>query len=191
MAKERTETVSTDGEKPAAVTTTTTTTSEPVENRTQHAHKLVDRFAMWAGAAGVIPLPIVDLVAVGALQLQMLHRLSQIYNVPFAENRGKALITALMGTAIPTSSGLGAAEVLKAIPVVGTALATIVTPTLAAGLTYAIGRVFIQHFESGGTLLDFNPPDYREFLKGQRDMWKWGKKDTTTSTPSSAPATGS
>jgi uncharacterized protein (DUF697 family) len=80
--------------------------------------------------------------------------------------------------------------VLKAIPVVGTALATIVTPTLSAGLTYAIGRVFIQHFESGGNLLDFNPPDYREFLKGQKDMWT-RKKNDATATPSSAPATGS
>jgi hypothetical protein len=27
---------------------------------------------------------------------------------------------------------------------------------------------FIQHFASGGTLLDFNPPDYREFIKAQK-----------------------
>jgi hypothetical protein len=29
--------------------------------------------------------------------------------------------------------------------------------------------VFIQHFASGGTLLDFNPPDYREFIKAQQE----------------------
>jgi hypothetical protein len=29
--------------------------------------------------------------------------------------------------------------------------------------------VFIQHFASGGTLLDFNPPDYREFIKAQKE----------------------
>jgi uncharacterized protein (DUF697 family) len=189
MAKERTDTAATENEKLAAVPEVSTTTSDSPENRTEHAHKLVDRFALWAGAAGAIPVPVVDLVAVGALQLQMLHRLSQIYNIPFAENRGKSLITALIGTAIPTSSGLGAAEVLKAIPVVGTALATLITPTLSAGLTYAIGRVFIQHFESGGNLLDFNPPDYREFLKGQKDMWTWRGKSSTA--PSDAPATGS
>ena len=28
-----------------------------------------------------------------------------------------------------------------------------------------IGMAFVQHFESGGTLLDFDPPDYREFIK--------------------------
>jgi hypothetical protein len=41
-------------------------------------------------------------------------------------------------------------------------------PAFSAGATYLIGKVFIQHFASGGTLLDFNPPDYREFIKAQK-----------------------
>ncbi len=99
------------------------------------------------------------------------RRLSQIYDVLFSENRGKALISSLLGAMIPTSSGLGAADALKAVPVMGMVISAFVTPVLAAGATYAIGKVFIQHFASGGTLLDFNPPDYREFLKGQKEMW--------------------
>jgi hypothetical protein len=44
-------------------------------------------------------------------------------------------------------------------------------PALAGAATYAIGRAFIQHFVSGGTLLDFNPPDYKEFIRAQKEMW--------------------
>ena len=44
-------------------------------------------------------------------------------------------------------------------------------PVLSAGATYAIGKAFIEHFTSGGTLLDFNPPDYREFVRSQKEMW--------------------
>ena len=44
-------------------------------------------------------------------------------------------------------------------------------PAFSAGATYVIGKVFIQHFASGGTLLDFNPPDYREFIKAQKEKW--------------------
>ena len=44
-------------------------------------------------------------------------------------------------------------------------------PVFSAGATYLIGKVFIQHFASGGTLLDFNPPDYREFIKARRRSW--------------------
>src|SRR5271155_1775803 len=147
------------------------TTASDAGSREAVASKLVERFALWSGVAGLVPLPIVDVVAVGGLQVQMLRRLSQIYNVEFSENRGKALIAALAGTMIPATSGMGAASALKFIPVVNILAAGFVMPVLSAGATYAIGKAFIQHFESGGSLLDFNPPDYREFVKAQKEMW--------------------
>jgi hypothetical protein len=42
---------------------------------------------------------------------------------------------------------------------------------VSAGATWVIGNVFIKHFASGGTLLDFNPPDYREFIKVQKEKF--------------------
>ena len=146
--------------------------SDVPEQRDHIASKLVDRFALWSGVAGLVPLPVVDVLAVGGLQVQMLRRLSQIYNVEFSENRGKALIAALAGCMIPATSGMGAASALKAIPVINILAAGFIMPVLSAGATYAIGKAFIQHFESGGTLLDFNPPDYREFVKAQKEMWE-------------------
>ena len=116
-------------------------------------------------------MPLVDTIAVGGLQLQMLRRLSQIYGVAFSENSGKALIASTAGSMIPATSGIGAASVLKAVPIFGTIVSGFVMPVLSAGATYAIGKAFIQHFATGGTLLDFNPPDYREFIKAQKEMW--------------------
>ncbi len=161
-----------------AAATASTSTAE----RSEVAGKLVDRFAIWSGVAGLIPLPVVDVLAVGTLQVQMLRRISQIYDVEFSENRGKALIAALAGTMIPVTSGMGAASAMKAIPVVNILAAGFVMPVLSAGATFAIGKAFIQHFESGGTLLDFNPPDYREFVKAQKEMWdsRRAKRSDTT-----------
>jgi len=141
------------------------------ETREEVASKLVDRFALWSGVAGLIPVPIVDVVAVGGLQIQMVRRLSQIYDVEFSENRGKALVASLAGSLIPATSGIGAASMLKAVPIIGTIAGGFVMPALSAGATFAIGKAFIQHFTTGGTLLDFNPPDYREFIRAHRDMW--------------------
>src|SRR5271169_4446991 len=109
-------TTSASPEKDEAIAVAGATATEP---RNEVATKLVDRFAVWSGVAGLLPIPVVDLVVVAGLQLQMLRRVSQIYEVPFSENRGKALITSLLGAMIPTSSGLGMADALKAIPVVG------------------------------------------------------------------------
>ena len=74
------------------------------EERDQVASKLVDRFSLWSGAAGLIPIPLVDMAAVGGVQLQMLRRLSEIYGVPFSENRGKSIIASLAGAVIPAST---------------------------------------------------------------------------------------
>jgi uncharacterized protein (DUF697 family) len=163
------------------------------EERHDVASKLVDRFAVWSGVAGLIPLPVVDVLAVGGLQIQMLRRISQIYDVEFSENRGKALIASLAGTMIPVTSGIGAASALKTIPLLGMMASAFVMPALSAGASYAIGKAFIQHFESGGSLLDFNPPDYREFIKAQKEMWnsrsaRSGGGAQSTATSPSGPA---
>jgi uncharacterized protein (DUF697 family) len=164
-----------------AMASTASTSTDVPEQRDQAASKLVDRFSLWSGVAGLVPVPVVDVLAVGGLQLQMLRRLSQIYDVEFSENRGKALIAALAGCMIPATSGMGAASALKAIPIVNILAAGFVMPVLSAGATYAIGKAFVQHFESGGTLLDFNPPDYREFVKAQKEMWETRVRGRSTS----------
>jgi len=145
------------------------------EQRDELASELVNRFSLWSGAAGLIPVPILDMVAVGGVQLQMLRRLSEIYGVPFAENRGKSIIATLAGSFIPASTATGTAvslgSLVKGLPGVGTAIGIVSMPAFSAAATFAIGKVFIQHFASGGTLLDFNPPDYREFIKAQKEKF--------------------
>jgi uncharacterized protein (DUF697 family) len=143
------------------------------ERRDELASQIVDRFSLYSGAAGLIPLPVVDVATVGGVQLQMLRRLSEIYGVPFSDNRGKSIIASLAGALIPASTASGTAvgigSLFKALPGIGTLVGAVTMPVFSAGATYAIGKLFIQHFASGGTLLDFNPPDYREFIKAHKD----------------------
>src|SRR5215216_4642057 len=145
------------------------------EQRDELASQLVDRYSLWSGAAGLIPIPLVDMAAVGGVQLQMLRRLSEIYGVPFSDNRGKSILASLAGAVIPASTAtttmVGVGSLVKSFPGLGTAVGALTMPVFSAGATWVIGRVFIQHFASGGTLLDFNPPDYREFIKTQKERF--------------------
>ena len=75
---------------------------------------------------------------------------------------------------------------MKGLPVIGTAIGALTMPVVSAGATWVIGKVFIQHFASGGTLLDFNPPDYREFIKTQRE--KLGSEPPTLRSRRCGPA---
>ena len=154
-----------------------TTGSDNVEmtdqQRDEQASQLVDRYSLWSGAAGLIPVPIVDVVVVGGVQLQMLRKLSETYGVPFSDNMGKSVLASLAGSLIPastaTTTAMGVGSLMKGLPGIGTMVGALTMPAFSAGATYIIGKVFIQHFASGGTLLDFNPPDYREFIKAQKE----------------------
>jgi uncharacterized protein (DUF697 family) len=124
--------------------------------------------------AGLIPVPLVDLVAVSGVQLKMLADISKIYGVEFQEHRGKALIASLVGYIVPSSLSFGSVgSLLKAIPAVGALVGAPSMALFCGASTYALGKVFIQHFESGGTFLTFDLAKVKEhfqheFAEGSR-----------------------
>ena len=142
--------------------------------RLAEARIIVERSANWAIVGGAVPIPVIDAIAISAMQLAMLNELSTNYNVPFERNRGKAVISALVGGAIPYLAAVGISGMLmKAMPVVGWAAGITTAALLGGATTRAIGNVLIQHFEAGGTFLDFDPVatrDYfhQEFRKAKR-----------------------
>ena len=69
------------------------------------------------------------------------------------------------------SIGGPAAHDKSGLPGIGTVIGALTMPVVSAGATWVIGKLFVQHFASGGTLLDFNPSDYREFMKEQKDKF--------------------
>jgi len=129
------------------------------------AREIVKRYSMYSAAAGLIPMPWVDMAAITAVQLKMLAELGKVYNVPFESDRVKPIVASLLRAYASTEIGYGAgASLLKAIPLVGGVLSAVSVPAFASGFTYAVGKVFITHFASGGTFLDFNPDETRAFF---------------------------
>jgi len=138
------------------------------------AEKVVKNFMLWTGAAGLVPMPLVDMAAISALQLTMLHKIAKIYDrdrdregdVKFTHQWGKQVIGSLTAgiaaTSIGTSIGKG---VIKSIPVIGGIASVVMVPGFAAASTWALGQVFITHFEGGGTILSFDPVKIRHFYE--------------------------
>ena len=46
-------------------------------------------------------------------------------------------------------------SLMKGVPIIGTAIGALTMPAVAACGTWVIGKVFMKHFASGGTLLYF------------------------------------
>jgi uncharacterized protein (DUF697 family) len=148
------------------------------KSQDEKAKEIVKNYMYWTMGAGLIPYPLVDLAAVIGIQIKMTKDLAELYEVPFRENAAKTIIGSLLG-GITSSSlafgsiGLLAASLVKMVPIIGTAPGLITVPLISGAVTYAVGRVFIMHFETGGTLLDFDPAKVREHF---REALKEGEK---------------
>ena len=126
------------------------------------AQEVVKRYALYAAGAGLIPIPLADFAAITALEVKMLRDLGEMYGVPFSQETVRPIVASLIGGYSATRIGYGVGgSMMKSLPVIGQALGLLTVPAFGAGLTYAIGKVFIQHFASGGTFLDFDPETVR------------------------------
>jgi uncharacterized protein (DUF697 family) len=141
-----------------------------VTEKEQKALKTVKNYMWWSMGAGLIPVPFVDLLAVSGVQLKMLADVSKIYGVEFQENRGKAVVGSLLGFVVPSTISFGSlGSLLKAIPLVGTLVGGTSMALFSGASAYALGKIFIQHFESGGTFLSFDPEKVKEHFQEQFD----------------------
>lgn len=146
--------------EPSVAETVETVVELTPAERLAKADALVKYFSKWAAAGGLVPVPMLDFAAVAAVQLRMLEKLSELYGVTFRENLGKEMIATLVATALPYNVAAGTAVSFSAfirfVPVIGQLFGIAILPAFAGASTFALGRVFIKHFESGGTFLDFD-----------------------------------
>ena len=145
-----------------------TQTPGAMSDREKHAGLLVARYSRYSAAAGLVPVPIVDMVTITGVQVSMLRALAGLYGVPFSQERGRTLVAALLGGLMPTLAGHQIlATVAQRLTVVGTLFGMVSLSGFAVTATYAVGRVFTAHFESGGTLLDIDVDTARHRVRAQ------------------------
>ena len=123
---------------------------------------VVRRYAALSFAGGLIPFSYVDLVAISSAQLGMAAEVARIYGVPFERDRMKLFVSALLGSVVPQGLTAGVAgSAIKSIPAVGQIAGMVLMPAFSGSFAYALGKVLIEHFEAGGTLLDLDPAAMR------------------------------
>jgi uncharacterized protein (DUF697 family) len=136
-----------------------------MNEKEQASHRITKNYMWWSMGAGLIPIPFVDLAAVSGVQIKMISEISKVYGMEFHESRGKAVIASLIGYVVPNALTFGAmGSLLKAVPVVGQLVGGVSMAVFCGASTYAVGKVFVQHFESGGTFLTFDPAKVKEYF---------------------------
>ncbi len=137
---------------------------------------IISTHVIFAMTAGAIPVPVADIVAVSAIQYDMIRQIAEFHKINYDADKGKTLASSIAGA---TVSRIGA-SFLKAIPGVGTVLGIGSQIVMAGGTTYALGKLFDSHFAGGKGLDNINlesvKEEYKELLnKGKeyaRDLKK-------------------
>ena len=126
--------------------------------RSERADRIIRSHTLWGMGAGLIPVPMFDVLAVSAIQIDMLKQLAEAYDSDFTENLGKTFVTALTGG---TFARVGA-SLIKAVPGVGTLVGGASMSVLSGASTYAVGQVAKRQYETGGNLVDIDINSARE-----------------------------
>jgi len=150
-------------------------------NRSEKAEKIVRNHMLVALGTGIVP-PVIDIAALTGVQIRMLYLLSQNYGQKFKNEWGKSIVGTLIGGYGMARLATGAVfSLMKFIPVVGQIAAPISLSIVASASTYALGKVFVKHFDTGGTLLNFDPEKMREYYYEQYEKGVKLAKDQTES----------
>lgn len=140
-----------------------------MEENKKSSEDIISAHIIFAMTAGAIPVPVADIVAVSAIQYDLIRQLASFHNVNYDADKGKTLASSLAGA---TVSRIGASA-LKAIPGVGTILGIGSQIVMAGATTYALGKLFDSHFSGGKGLDNINLDSVKEQYN---DLFSKGKE---------------
>ena len=134
--------------------------------RLDRASELISSATRWSAAASMVPVPYVDLLALGTVQGKLIYNICELYEQPYTKELVNGTVSVLLGTLLPVSATrVAIGSFAKLIPGYGSAVGTLSLAVFGSAATYALGRVFVRHFENGGSLINFSVDSIKEDLK--------------------------
>ncbi len=131
------------------------------------ADRTIKHYAFGSAITGFIPFPLIDLVVLTGIQMKLISKLSEYYGVDFSEEKTKSIIASLTGAAVPIGLTGTVCSFLKLVPFIGYTASFLSMTALSSASTYAIGKLFVKHFESGGTFLNFDVNKSKTYYEEQ------------------------
>ena len=129
------------------------------------AKEIIRKHMMYSMAGGAIPIPIVDLAAVTAVQLDMLKQLAATYDVRLDAKSTRAFVTSLTSTLAGATLARVGASLMKIVPGVGTLAGGATQVVVTGASTYAVGNLFKRLFKENRSIDDLDVQSVKdEFL---------------------------
>ncbi|WP_342369019.1 YcjF family protein [Helicobacter pylori] len=100
-------------------------------------------------AAGLIPIPFSDALAIAPIQAGMIYKMNDAFGVKMKDSVATSLITGLLGfTAIGQTAKTIVANLIKCIPGVGSVVGAVISGSTAAIITEGIGFAYLKVLET-------------------------------------------
>lgn len=144
----------------------------------ESANGLIKGYMLGSLGVGFVPAPFLDIALLLGVQLKMLNSLAKLYEVDFSEEFAKEVVTTCLSSATSVSLSVNLTQWLKLIPVYGWLIKGVSTAAFSGAFTYAVGKLFILHFESGCTFLTLDPQRVKDYFATQLEQ---GKVEVTKS----------
>lgn len=121
------------------------------------AMRIVHRYVAASAIAGLNPVPVLDVAVLGGVHVSLIKDLTEYYGAEFSEHAARNILIAVGASIIPGAIGtVVGRKALRAIPFLVPGAGLLTMSAFSAAVSYGLGRVFINHFETGGTLDTFN-----------------------------------
>ena len=122
-------------------------------SREKEAMKIVKKHVLLSGGIGLIPAPFFDQIVIAGVLAKMLNDLCKLYGLEFTDHKIKAIVASALGGAHSGWITYYLVNYLgKLAPGINAVGNFVTRPIISGAITFAIGKLFVFHFESGSWL---------------------------------------
>lgn len=136
--------------------------------------KIIRKNVYASMGTGLVPVPLFCFATASVININMARQLSALYNVEFKENIAKNIIVSVLGAGTAMLASPLVELAVKGIPLVGLPFCVATKPVLNGMSTYAVGQMFVTHFNRGGSFVGANIDEMKEsFTVAYKNSRAW------------------
>lgn len=130
------------------------------------ADEIIAKSTAKASTIAALPIPLLDMAGVAYIQMSMVEKLANHYNVT-SENKSKLIISSIITGMISKLTSEMISSLTASTNLDKILSEALIKASIAGFTTTITGEVFDKHFKSGGTLDDVNVDSFIEYIKDQ------------------------
>lgn len=145
----------------------------------QKASNIIRKFSLLTTGAGLIPILGLDVGIVTTLQASMVKRLANLYEVEYASQQVRVILTSFTTSVVARVAAMGVRKVFNSFSTFGHLADEMTNAALSGFITAASGEIYKIHFENGGTIDNLDAGKFFDYFKAQVEQGTLSPKTFT------------